>query len=118
MPGYWPASICFLSPSPLGPPAMSTKVGTQSRAANSWLYTVSGLMWPGQRMTAGFVGAPVLAAPYAQHGLVFRRQHGHDVHARRVVPDEEGLAGLLGMVAVEEVDDFGRNLLVHCLRAL
>ena len=44
---------------------------------------------------AGFVDAPVLAAPLAQHGLVLRRQHGHDVHARRVVPDEEGLVGLL-----------------------
>ena len=36
---------------------------------------------------------------------IFRRQHRRDVHARRVVPDEERLAGLLGVVAVEEVDD-------------
>ena len=55
---------------------------------------------------------------YAQHGLVLRRQHGRDVHARRVVPDEERLVGLLGVVAVEEVDDLGRDLLVHRLRAL
>jgi hypothetical protein len=27
---------------------MSTRVGSQSRAANSWLTTVPGLMWPGQ----------------------------------------------------------------------
>jgi hypothetical protein len=54
---------------------------------------------------AGFVDPPVLAAPFAQHCLVFRRQHGGDVHARRVVPDEEGLIGLLGIIAIEEVDD-------------
>src|SRR5262245_6743939 len=34
IPGYWPASICCFSPSPLGPPAISTNVGSQSRAAN------------------------------------------------------------------------------------
>ena len=54
----------------------------------------------------------------AQHGLVLRRQHGHDVHARRVVPDEERLVGLLRVVAVEEVDDLGRDFLVHRLRPL
>ena len=53
MPGYLPASICSFSPLPLGPPAMSTSVGTQSSAANSWLCTVPGLMTPGQRMTIG-----------------------------------------------------------------
>ena len=67
---------------------------------------------------AGFVDAPVLAAGLAQHGLVLRRQHGRDVHARRVVPDEERLVGLLGIVAVEEVDDLGRNFFVHRLRSL
>ena len=67
---------------------------------------------------AGFVDAPVLAAPDAQHGLVLRRQHGHDVHARRVVPDEEGLVGLLRIVAVEEVDDLGGDFLVHRLRPI
>ncbi len=36
-------------------------------------------------------------------------QHRRDVHARRVVPDEERLLGLLGIVAVEEVDDLGRK---------
>ena len=40
------------------------------------------------------------------------------MHARRVVPDEERLVGLLRVVAVEEVDDLGRDLLVHGLRAL
>ena len=55
---------------------------------------------------------------HAQHGLVLRRQHGRDVHARRVVPDEERLVGLLRVVAVEEVDDLGRDLLVHGPRPL
>ena len=54
---------------------------------------------------AGFVDAPVLAAGLADHGHVLVRQHGRDVHARRVVPDEERLVGLLGIVAIEEVDD-------------
>ena len=64
---------------------------------------------------AGFVDAPVLAALLAQHGHVLRRQHRRDVHARRVVPDEEWLVGLLGIVAVEEVDHVGRDFLVHSL---
>ena len=160
---------------------MSTNVGTQSSAANSWFLTVPGLMCPGQRTTmrcavaafpslallalerrdaavregdrlgavvggedddgvvelahvlellehvadivvhllhAGFVDAPVLAAGLAHHGHVFVRQHGRDVHARRVVPDEERLVGLLGVVAVEEVDDLGGDFLVHGLRPL
>ena len=42
-------------------------------------------------------GSPTIA-------MVLVRQHGRDVHARRVVPDEEGLVGLLGVVAIEEVD--------------
>ena len=67
---------------------------------------------------AGFVDAPVLAAGLADHGHVLVVQHGRDVHARRVVPDEERLVGLLGIVAVEEVDDLGRNFLVHPLRTL
>src|ERR1700746_2148857 len=53
MPGYWPASICFFSPSPLGPPAMLTNVGTQSREANMSFLTVPGLITPGQRITIG-----------------------------------------------------------------
>ena len=182
MPGYCPASICFFSPSPLGPPAMSTSVGSQSSAANSWFLTVPGLMcarpaddhrraiaaFPGLALLAlerrdaavregdrlgavvggedddgvvelahvlelleddadvvvhllhaGFVDAPVLAAPLAHHRhRTCRRQHGRDVHARRVVPDEERLVGLLRVVAVEEVDDLGRDLLVHRLRPL
>ena len=64
---------------------------------------------------AGFVDAPVLAAGLTHHGQILVRQHGGDVHARRVVPDEERLVGLLRIVAVEEVDDLGRNLLVHRL---
>ena len=67
---------------------------------------------------AGFIHAPVLAARLTHHGQILRRQHGRDVHARRVVPDEEGLVGLLGVVAIEEVDDLRRDLLVHRLRTL
>ena len=181
MPGYCPASICCFSPSPLGPPAMLTKVGSQSSAANSWFLTVPGLMmsrpaddhrgavaaFPGLALLAlerrdaavregdrlgavvggedddgvvglahvldlledeadvvvhllhaGFVDAPVLAALLAHHRVVFRRQHGRDVHARRVVPDEERLVGPPRVVAVEEVDDLGGDFLVHGLRAL
>ena len=50
--------------------------------------------------------------------MYFSEQHGRDVHAGRVVPDEEGLVGLLGIVAVEEVDHVGGNFLVHRFRAL
>src|SRR5262249_12798593 len=53
MPGYWPAPICFFSPSPLGPPAMLTNVGSQSRDANISFLTVPGLITPGQRITIG-----------------------------------------------------------------
>ncbi len=42
-------------------------------------------------------------------------EHGGDVHARRVIPDEKRLVGLLGVVAVEEVDDLGGDFLVHGL---
>ena len=66
---------------------------------------------------AGFVDAPVLAAGLADHVQVLVIQHGRDVHAGRVVPDEKRLLGLLGIVAVEEVDDLGRDLLVHALGA-
>ena len=67
---------------------------------------------------AGFVEAPVLAAGLADHGLVLVIQHGRDVHARRVVPGEERLVGLLRIVAIEEVDDLGRDFLVDTLRSL
>ncbi len=67
---------------------------------------------------AGFVDAPVLTALVAQHVQILLRQHGRDVHAGRVVPDEEWLVGLLGIVAVEEVDHVGGDFLVHRLRAL
>ena len=40
------------------------------------------------------------------------------MHARRVVPDEERLVGLLRVVAIEEVDDLGRDFLIHGFRAL
>ena len=67
---------------------------------------------------AGFVDAPVLAALLTDHIHVLLRQHGRDVHARRVVPDEERLVGLLGIVAIEEVDNVRGNLLVHRLGSL
>src|SRR6187401_2372661 len=53
MPGYCPASIRFFNSLPLGPPAMSTRVGNQSRDANISFLTVPGLMTPGQRITIG-----------------------------------------------------------------
>src|SRR5262245_33742128 len=64
MPGYCPASSCCLSPSPLGPPAISTKVGSQSSAANSWFFTVPGRITPGQRMTIGARYPPSQASPF------------------------------------------------------
>ena len=67
---------------------------------------------------AGFVEAPVLAAGLTHHAQVFVGQHGRDVHACRVVPDEERLVGPPRIVAVEEVDDLGGDFLVHGLRAL
>ena len=67
---------------------------------------------------AGLVEAPVLAAGFADHGRVLVIQHGRDVHARRVVPDEERLARLLRIVAIDEVDDLGRDFLVDTLRSL
>src|SRR5262249_14719682 len=67
---------------------------------------------------AGFVDAPVLAAGLAHHGHILVRQHGGDVHARRVVPNEERLIGPAWIVAIEEVDDLGRYFLVNRLRAL
>src|SRR5215203_6288494 len=53
MPGYSPPSIRCFSASPLGPPAISTSVGSQSSAANISFLTVPGLMTPGQRITIG-----------------------------------------------------------------
>src|SRR6187397_2010485 len=53
MPLYLPAMICLFSSSPLGPPAISTNVGTQSREANMSLKIVPGWITPGQRMTHG-----------------------------------------------------------------
>src|SRR5437660_939586 len=55
-----------------------------------------------------------LVGPHkARHGHVLIRQNGHDVHTCGVVPHKEGLASLLRVVAVEEVDDLGRDFLVH-----
>ena len=45
--------ICLFSSSPLGPPAISTSVGSQSSAENISLKTVPGLILPGQRITHG-----------------------------------------------------------------
>ena len=45
--------ICLFSSSPLGPPAISTNVGTQSNEENISLKIVPGLTTPGQRMTHG-----------------------------------------------------------------
>ena len=53
MPGYCPDSIRCFNPSPFGPPAISTSVGTQSREANISFLTVPGLMTPGHRITIG-----------------------------------------------------------------
>src|SRR5262249_41799706 len=53
MPLYWPAMICLLRSFPLGPPAISTSVGSQSSDAKISLYIVPGLMCPGQRTTQG-----------------------------------------------------------------
>ncbi len=50
-------------------------------------------------------GSPTMAS-------VLVIQHGRDVHARRVVPDEERLARRLRIVAIDEVDDLGRDFLV------
>src|ERR1700722_8086943 len=64
MPGYCPASICVFNPSPFGPPAISTSVGTQSSAANNWFLTVPGLKWPGQGTTHGAGEPPSQASPF------------------------------------------------------
>ncbi len=66
----------------------------------------------------GFLDAPVFAALHAHHGFILRRQHRGDVHACRVVPDEEGLVRLFRVVAVQVVDDLGRDLLIHGSRAI
>ena len=67
---------------------------------------------------AGFVDTPVFATGFAHHRHVFMRQHGRDVHARRVVPDEEGLVRFLGVIAIEKVNDLAGDFLVNRLRAI
>src|SRR5206468_7955660 len=67
---------------------------------------------------AGFVDTPILAAFGAEHVPILLRQHGRDVHAGRVVPDEEGLVSLLGIVSIEEINNVGGDFLVHSFRAL
>jgi hypothetical protein len=47
MPGYWPASIWFFSASPLGPPAMSTNVGSQSSGGVTPFKGQKGEAWEG-----------------------------------------------------------------------
>ena len=64
---------------------------------------------------AGFVDAPVFVGPRSQHGFILGREYRRDVHPRRVVPAKERLVGLVGIVAVEPVDDFGRDFFVDCL---
>jgi hypothetical protein len=50
--------------------------------------------------------------------IILFRQHGGDVHAGGVVPAEERLFGLLGVIAIEPVHDVGGDFLVHGFRAL
>jgi hypothetical protein len=57
-------------------------------------------------------------AGFAYHCLVLVRQHGRDVHSSGVVPGKKRLVGLLGVVAVEKVDDLGGNFLVNGLRSV
>src|SRR6476469_3887224 len=53
MPLYSPAMISRFSSFPLGPPASSTNVGSQSSDENISVNTVPGLITPGQRITHG-----------------------------------------------------------------
>src|ERR1700733_11795037 len=71
-----------------------------------------------QLLHTGFVDAPVLSSFYAKHSFILRREHGYDVHTRRIIPSEERLVGFLRVVTIEEVDDLGRDFLVHRFRAL
>src|SRR5271166_1125704 len=71
-----------------------------------------------QLLHAGFVDAPILAALHSQHGLILRRQHGGNVHARRGIPNEEGLAGFLGVVAIQPINDMARDFLVYGSRPI
>ena len=71
-----------------------------------------------QLLHTDFVDAPVLAALRTQHRQVLWREHRGDVHAGRVVPDEEGLVGLLRVIAVKVVNDLGGNFLVDGRRSL
>ena len=56
-----------------------------------------------------------LSALRSQHGFILGREYRRDVHPRRVVPAKERLVGLVGIVAVEPVDDFGRDFFVDRL---
>src|SRR5262249_42948836 len=56
---------------------------------------------------ARFVDAPILATRLTNHRQILVRQHGGDVHARGVVPDEEWFVGAAWIVAIEEIDDLG-----------
>src|ERR1700722_15267605 len=70
-----------------------------------------------QLLHTGFVDAPVLPSFYTKHSFILRREHGYDVHTCRIIPSEERLVGFLRVVTIEEVDDLGRDFLVHRLRA-
>ncbi|MNR35164.1 hypothetical protein D3C85_1529930 [compost metagenome] len=53
----------------------------------------------------GLIDPPILASWGTDHVQVLLRQHGSNVHASGVVPDEERFVGFFRVVAVEEVDE-------------
>ena len=63
---------------------------------------------------AGFFFRPAILR--VAHRFIFRGEMRDDVHARRVEPDEERLAVLLGLV--HEIDGEVANLVVHRFHAL
>ena len=115
MPGYWPASICFFSPSPFGPPAMSTRVGTQSSEANISFLTVPGLMTPGQRITIGARMPPsqVVSLP-PLNGVV--PPSGKVIGLGAVVggEDDDGVVGLAHLLDLLKNE---ADVVVHLLHA-
>src|SRR5262249_13697074 len=114
MPGYVPASICFFSPSPLGPPAMLTNVGSQSRDANISFLKVPGLITPGQRTTHGahaaFPGRE-LSTPERRYAAV---RVGDVLGAVVGGEDDDGVVGLAHVLELfEDIAD----VVVHLLHA-
>jgi hypothetical protein len=63
-----------------------------------------------------FAHTRTVEALFRDHVLVFRLKVRPDVHARGIVPDEEGLARLNG--AIHRVDCSSKELIVGSLRAL